>query len=75
MWGSLESSQGSVPYTGPRFPLQLSRDVGFFSGPNFFRLLHWAVKQLLCLTTDVGALYGCDSCVYVCVPINKYVYI
>lgn len=52
----------------------LNSGLNFFF---FFIMLSWAVKQLLCLTTDVGAFYGRDSSVYVCVhaPINKHVYI
>lgn len=38
--GSLERSQGSVPYTGPWFPLQLSLDVGFLiQVPIFFQIV------------------------------------
>ena len=51
----------------------LNSGLGFF----LFGMFYWAVEQLLCLTTDVGAFYGCDSCVYVCVcvPItNMYIF-
>lgn len=40
------------------------------SGPNVFRMWYWAVKQLLCLTTDVSAFYRWDSCV-LCVCVRQ----